>query len=111
MKKYISLSLVFFILLLTGNLHAKKKGAELIIHKTDRTQVRGELIAVKRSSLLLMDSEGADVTAGVEKVGVVKIVKKSKAEKGALLDFNRCRWIDSFMNFLIHELPFRVFSM
>lgn len=44
MKKYISLFLVASILLVSGNLFAKhRRGADLIIQKTDGTQVRGEL--------------------------------------------------------------------
>ena len=64
MKKLISLFLVVSVLLLSGNMFAQeRKGAEGIIQRTDGTQVRSELIAVKENSLLLMEREsGADVT-------------------------------------------------
>ena len=64
MLQFISLLLVFSILALSGNLFAKeKRGADLIIQKKDGQHVRGELIAVKKNSLLLLDREsGADVT-------------------------------------------------
>ena len=84
MKKFISLLLVFSVLALSMPLTAKeRKGADLIIQKTDGTQVRGELIAVKQTSLLLMEREsGADVTIDIEEVSVIRIVKKSKALLG-----------------------------
>ncbi len=86
MRKVISVILVFSILLLSGNLFAKeRKGAGLIIQKTDGQQVRGELIAVKQTSLLLLEREsGADVTVDVSEIKVVRIVKKSKAGVGLL---------------------------
>jgi hypothetical protein len=47
MKKFISLFLVFSILLLSGNIFPKeRKGAELIIQKLDGQQAKGELIAM-----------------------------------------------------------------
>ncbi len=84
MKKFISLFLVFSILVLSGNLYAKeRKGADLMIQKNDGTQVRGELIAVKQNSLLLLDREsGADVAVGIGDAKVITIVKKSKALLG-----------------------------
>ncbi len=68
MKKFISLFLVFSILTLSIPLTAKeRKGADLIIQKIDGQQVRGEFIAVKENSLLLLDRDtGADVTVDIE---------------------------------------------
>ena len=58
MKKSISLFLMFSILSLSVNMFAKeRKGADLIIQKVDGQQVRGELIAVKQTSLLLLERE------------------------------------------------------
>ena len=84
MKKVISLFLVFSILLLSGNMLAKeRKGADLIILKTNRTQVRGELIAVKENSLLLKEYDsGADVSVDIGKIQLIEIVKESKVWKG-----------------------------
>ena len=89
MKKFISLFLVFSILALSGNLLAKeRKGADLIIQKTDGQQVRGELIAVKENSLLLLEREsGADVMVSIRDVNVITMVKKSKLWKGAGIGF------------------------
>ena len=80
MKKFISLFLVFSILLLSGNLYGKeRKGADLIIQKTDGTQVWVELIAVKENSLLLLDREsGADVSIDISDIKVIRVKGKSK---------------------------------
>ena len=87
MKKFISLFLVFSILLLSGNLYAKKKGAKLVIQKTDGQKIKGELIAVKKDSLLLLGQEsGADVSVDIRNIEMVKI-KKSKTLLGASLGF------------------------
>ena len=57
-KKFISLFLVFSIMMLSVNLYAKKLGAELIITKKDGQQIEGKLITVKPNSLLLLNNEG-----------------------------------------------------
>ncbi len=62
----------------------ERKGAELIIQKKDGQQVRGELIAVKQNSLLLLEREsGADVTVDIGRVSIITIVKKSNLLLGA----------------------------
>lgn len=89
MKRFIALFLVFSILTLSMPLTAKwKKGADLIIQKTDGQQVRGELIAVKKTSLLLLERDsGADVTVDIDDIRIIAIVKKSKFLKDAGLGF------------------------
>jgi hypothetical protein len=84
MRKAISVVLVFSVLLLSGTMFAKgKEGADLMIQKKDGQQVRGELIAVKKSSLLLMErNSGADVSFIIDDIRVIRIVKKSKALLG-----------------------------
>ncbi len=81
MKKILALFLTFSILALTGNLYAKeRKGTELVIHKKDGKEVKGELIVVKENSLLIMESlSGADVSVSFRDISVLRIVKKSKA--------------------------------
>jgi len=85
-KKFIALFLVFSVLSLSVPLAAKeRKGANLIVQKIYGTQVRGELIAVKENSLLLLDREsGADVTVDISNIRAIKIIKKSQALSGAL---------------------------
>jgi hypothetical protein len=103
MKKFISLFLVFSILLLSGNLFAKeRKGADLIIKKTDSRQVMGELIAVKEKSLLLLERDsGADGTVDIGDVEVIRIVKKGKAGTGILIGGA----IGVFVGYLTYSKP------
>jgi len=87
--------------MLSVNLYAKERqGATLIIQrKSDQiknirlkdtpwetsaiTGIKGELITVKPNSLLLLDTEGKDVSIDIGDIKVIKIVKKSKALLGA----------------------------
>ena len=91
-KKFISLFLVFSLLMINcatlsrleeRREKRKKHGANLIIQKINGQQVSGELITVKPSSLLLLNTEGKDVSVGIEDVRVIKIVRRSKFLKGA----------------------------
>lgn len=90
MKKFTALFLVFSILALSANLYAKeKRGANIEIYKTrpkmegtpfEMSDIKGELIAVKENSLLLLDSNsGTDVAVDINEIYSIKIVKKSKA--------------------------------
>jgi hypothetical protein len=83
--KSISLFLAVSVLTLSVQLTAKeKKGADLIVQKRDGTQIRGELIAVKENSLLLLEREtGADVTVDISDISAATHVKKSKLIQGA----------------------------
>jgi hypothetical protein len=85
-KKFISLFLVFSLMMLSINLYAKeRRGAKLLITKKDGQQVEGELITVKPNSLLLLNTEGKDVSVDIAEIKVIKILKKPKAAgKGAL---------------------------
>ncbi len=84
-KKLLSLFLVFSLVMLSANLYAKeRRGAKLTITKKDGQQIEGELITVKPNSLLLLDTEGKDVSVGIADIKAIRIVKKSKAGKGAL---------------------------
>lgn len=61
----------------------ERRGAMLSVHKKDGQVVKGELIAVKQDSLLLLDSSsGADASVGIPEISAVRIVKKSKAWPG-----------------------------
>ena len=102
-KKFVSLFLVFSLIMLSTNLYAKeRRGATIIIQRIGDqvrqvkktlegtpwetpfiTGIRGELIAVKQNSLLLLDTEGKDVSIGIADIRVIRIVKKSKALLGA----------------------------
>ena len=61
----------------------EKREAMLSVHKKDGQAVRGELIAVRQDSLLLLDSSsGADAKIVVSEISAVRIVKKSRAWPG-----------------------------
>ncbi len=79
-KKFVSLFLIFSLMVLSVNLYAKeRRGAKLIVTKKNGQQIEGELIAVKRDSLLLLDSEsGVDVSIDIKEIKAVTIEKKSK---------------------------------
>jgi len=87
-KKLISLFLLFSLVtincasLRTTGGKKEKHGAKLLITKKDGQQISGELIAVKPNSLLLLDTEGKDVSIDIADIKVIRIVKKSKALQG-----------------------------
>ena len=84
-KKLISLLLAFSLVMLSVNLYAKeRRGAKLIVTKTNGQQIKGELITVKPNSLLLLNTEGKDESIDIADIKVITIVKKSKVGKGAL---------------------------
>jgi len=71
-------------MMLSANLYAKeRRGAKLIITKKDGQQIEGELITVKPNSLLLLDTEGKDVSVDIADIKVIRVKKKSKVWKGA----------------------------
>jgi len=66
-KKSVTLFIAIFVFI-SGNIGAigRKHGDELMIQKRDGLDVRGELIAVKQNSLLLLESDSsADVSVGI----------------------------------------------
>jgi hypothetical protein len=90
-KKLLSLFLIFSLIMINcatlsrleeKREKRKKHGANLIIQKINGQQVSGELITVKPSSLLLLNTEGKDVSVDIEEIKVITVVKKSKALLG-----------------------------
>ncbi len=83
MKKIIALILIFSLLVLSGNLiSTERRGTELLVQKKYGKWVRGELIAVKENSLLLLSISGADVSIYIKDVNAIKIMRKSKTILG-----------------------------
>ncbi len=94
-KKFIALFLAFSLMAIsctTMNTQRQKRfesskerkhGAKLIVTKKDGWQLEGELITVKPNSLLLLDTEGKDVSFDIADIKVIRIVKKSKPLLGA----------------------------
>ncbi len=79
LKKLISLFLLFSTLTLSGNLFAKeRKGADLIVQRENGIRERGELIAVKQESILILDKySGADIAIDFRDIEVIKIARES----------------------------------
>jgi hypothetical protein len=80
-NRVLALTFVFSLFVCSSNLMAnERRGAELVITKTDGQETKGELIAVKPLLLLLLDSQtSADVSVEIGEIAVIKIIKKSKA--------------------------------
>lgn len=65
----------------------ERRGANLVIALKDGHHVTGELIAVKRDSLLLLGLDGKDESVGVADIAIIRIVRRSKAWQGLLYGF------------------------
>jgi len=62
----------------------KKHGSELLIQKKDGQEIRGELLTVKGSQLLLMDSSSlSGVTLDIGEISRIRVLKESKFFKNA----------------------------
>jgi small nuclear ribonucleoprotein (snRNP)-like protein len=87
MKKIIALAIVLSMILPSGALFAKERqGAQLVITKTDGTEIKGELIGIKQDSTLILESSsriGASID--ISDIKVIKIVKGSNTGAGVLL--------------------------
>jgi len=71
----------------SGALFAKeRRGVQLVITKTDGTEINGELIGLKQDSTLILESSsriGASID--ISDIKVIKIVKGSNTGTGVLL--------------------------
>jgi len=97
-KKLLSLFLVFSLMAIscttiTTQRHKRfesskeRRGAKLIITKLDGQLIKGELITVKPNSLLLLDTEGKDVSVDIADIRAIRTMRKSKALLGAGIGF------------------------
>ncbi len=77
--------LSFFLIISARELFAKerKHGAKLVVEKKNGEKVKGELIAVKLSGLLLLDESGLDISLNTEDIQLIKILKKSRIAENA----------------------------
>ena len=93
MKKLIALTLIVAFLGMNCATYKKgeginlgpdqKPGAKIVIKKIDGQEVEGELIAVKKDSLLVKRSEsGADVNVGLTAIKTITILKEAKVIGG-----------------------------
>jgi hypothetical protein len=80
-QRVLALTVVLSLFVFSEDLIAKeRRGAQLVIQKVDGKLVKGELIAVKSASLLVLDSQSeADVAVEIGEISVINIIKKSKA--------------------------------
>lgn len=62
----------------------ERRGADLVITLKDGKAVTGELIAVKKDSLLLLNFAGKDESVDIAGVREIKVVKKPHIVKGGL---------------------------
>jgi hypothetical protein len=79
-----SVLIVSFIFLPEALLAKAKQGASLIVTLKDGSQTNGELIAVKKDSLVLLNPVGKDESVALADISAVTIAKPSKAGKGFL---------------------------
>jgi len=75
------------LLIYPGSPSAERRGADLMVTLKDGKTISGELIAVKRDSLLLFNSSQLDISVDVSDISKIKVVRKSKALKGLGLGF------------------------
>jgi hypothetical protein len=93
-QRFISF-LIILLLILPAILIAKeRRGANVEIFKTkpkmektpwEMPDIKGELIAIKENSLLVLDSRGVDSSVDINELYAIRIVKKSKALIGFCL--------------------------
>jgi hypothetical protein len=85
-RRFIASVLVVLFLALPGAVLAQeKRGANIRATLKDGSAVSGELIAVRRYSLVLLSPVGKDVSVEVSYISSIRIVKKSKAGNGFLI--------------------------
>jgi len=84
----------------------KRRGAEILVSTKDGQQKAGELITVKASSLLLLDSQtGADDSVEIGDIAVVKIIKESKALAAGVVGFGVGALLGLVLAGLIDSMP------
>lgn len=64
-----------------GKLVKERRGADIIVQKTDGQQLAGELVAVKYDSILTLTSDGTDITIKINNIRDITILKKGKLLK------------------------------
>ena len=79
-KKFLALFLVFCLFALSGNLSAQaRKGVKVSVATIDGQTVDGELISVKRDSLLILDAETqADTSLNMSDIKTILVNNKAR---------------------------------
>jgi hypothetical protein len=87
-RKHMAVILGLAVLCLPYSLQAKGyRGSALIVTLKTGDQIRGELIAVKRDSLLLLGLDSKDTSVAIADIATIRLVRKSKAWQGLLYGF------------------------
>lgn len=87
-SRLILLSLLSLFILFNSLEARERRGAEVVVQKLDGNQIQGELIAVKKTSLLLLDSVSRfDVSVNLKEIGIVHVIKGPKTGLGAISGF------------------------
>src|SRR5512137_487676 len=82
--KSVAMGLAALMLVLPGALLARERhGADLVVILKDGRYFEGELVAVKPDSLLLLSSAGKDESVDLAGIRSVRVVKRSRALRGA----------------------------
>lgn len=85
--KFAASVLAVSLLIMPAGLSAKeRRGAAVVVTRLDGSEARGELVAVKPDSLLLL-GEGTDLAVGLADIKTVRIVRMSRAKPLALAGF------------------------
>jgi len=86
--KPVATILAILMLVLPGTLSAANwRGIDIIVTTNDGRQFRGELIAVKSDSLVLLDADRKDLSVLVAEIKNIRIRRRSKAFQGLLYGF------------------------
>ncbi len=87
-KKVFFFFLMSFLFLLSFSEAGTKQGAMIVVQKNNGRQIQGELIAVRKKSLILLDSEsGIDASVDVGEIEIVHVLKGPKTGLGAISGF------------------------
>jgi hypothetical protein len=88
MRKLTSILVIFIFLVLPANVFAKeKRGANLVIQKKNGQKISGELITMKKQSMLLWDFKGTDVSVYFNEIQIIQVKNKSEFWKGSINGF------------------------
>lgn len=85
MKVFVPVFVLLGLLFLVSGSSAKEKdnGALILVQKIDGQRIEGELLAVKDTNLILMDSGNlSGITEDIHEISTIQILKKSKFFKG-----------------------------
>jgi len=78
-------SILLLLFLGQASLWAARRGAVLRVQRTDQSVAEGELVAVRDTKLILVDSSSRDLTIDINEVNLIIIDKQAHPWLGAVL--------------------------